>query len=89
VTVATSAGHRATWREVEYYDKIMALSPRLTLLPEEDALDDDDVADDVDPTVPGDLWFLADRSRSRQRPRKCVVYSLPAHGVTLAVGIET
>jgi hypothetical protein len=33
------------------------------LLPEEDAIDDPDANDDVDPTIPGDLWFRRERGR--------------------------
>ncbi len=36
------------------------------LLPEEDALDDPDVDDEADPTLPGDLWFL-DQSHAAKK----------------------
>ena len=49
------------------------------LLPEEDALDDPD-DDEVDPTLPGDLWFrrrlpAALKTDLRERASEHVVYS--------------
>ena len=38
------------------------------LTPEEDAIDDpDDAADQIDDTLPADLWFVAGRARSHFR----------------------
>ena len=35
------------------------------LTPEEDAIDDpDETADEIDDTLPADLWFVDDRTRS-------------------------
>lgn len=56
-------------------------SPRLgaaerTLTPEEDAIGDpngDD--DDIDDTLPGDLWFRADRPGGRRSALPFTVYS--------------
>lgn len=36
---------------------------RSPLLPEEDAIDDPDEDDDIDPTIPGDLWFACTSAR--------------------------
>src|SRR5688500_5136523 len=49
------------------------------LLPEEDALDDPDDDDEVDPTLPGDLWFrrqmrAALKTAAGERARGPVVY---------------
>lgn len=56
----------------------MVQRPVHQLLPEEDALDDPDEDDEIDPTLPGDLWFdSGDGVPPKQRAPFCVVYSGP------------
>ena len=50
----------------------------LSLLPEEDVLEDPDDDSEADPTVPGDLWY---RARRRAAGSGVVYCGMARHGV--------